>query len=52
MMFYLKPGDPDDDDKTKITVQVIDVFGDSATVNFTIKVSILVCKYHTEIRSN
>ena len=38
MELFLKAGDPNDDDKTVITVRIIDVFDDAATVNFTLTV--------------
>ena len=39
MELFLKAGNPYDDDKTVITVRIIDVFDDAATVNFTLTVS-------------
>ena len=38
MAFYLKPGDPLDNDRTNVTVQITDMFGDSATVTFNVQV--------------
>ena len=38
MVVYLKPGDRLDDDRTNITVQIIDIFGDAAIVTFNVQV--------------
>ena len=38
MELFLKAGNPNDDHKTVITVRIIDVFDDAATVNFTLTV--------------
>ena len=37
MVFYLKTGDLLDDDRTNVTVHIIDVFGDAAKVTFTVQ---------------